>query len=92
MHVLSGHISPRNKRVKGSISNHYVNILIDSGSTHNFIQERVSNQLGLFVTSSNPFRLYIDNGDFLNCDTKCAEVKLCLQGYKFCMDLFILPI
>ena len=26
------------------------------------------------------------------CDSSCVEVKLCLQGHIFCMDLFILPI
>ena len=28
----------------------------------------------------------------MNCDSKCAEVKLRLQGDKFCKDLFIFPI
>ena len=59
MHALSGYISPRTIRVKGTINNHYVNVLIDSGSTYNFIQERVVNQLGLSVSSVNPFKVYI---------------------------------
>ena len=48
--------------------------------------------MGLPVTSANSFRVYIGNGDYLNCDSKCAEVKLCLQGHRFNIDLFILPI
>ena len=52
----------------------------------------VAHQLGLSISPSKQFKVYISNGDCLNCDSKYAEVKLCLQGHKFCMDLFILPI
>ena len=72
MHALSSHTSPKIIRVKGTINNHYVNVLIDNGSMHNFIQKRVTNQLRLSITSSNPLRVYIGNGDFLNCDSKCT--------------------
>ena len=41
MHVLARQLSPRTIRVKGKIGNHYVQILIDSGSTHNFKQEKI---------------------------------------------------
>ena len=78
MHAQSGQISLRTIRVTGRIGDHYVNVLIDNGSTHNFIQEMVAHQLGLSITPSKQFRVYIGNGDFLICDNSCAEVKLCL--------------
>ena len=37
MHALAGQINPRTIRVKGQIGNQYVHVLIDSGSTRNFI-------------------------------------------------------
>ncbi|GFS41442.1 actin-like ATPase superfamily protein [Actinidia rufa] len=58
MPALSGHISPRTIRVKGQIINHSVNIFIDSGSTHNFIQERIVHRLGLSVVPSKQFRVH----------------------------------
>ena len=42
MHALAEQISPRTIRVKGKIGNHYIQILIDSGSTHNFVQEKIA--------------------------------------------------
>ena len=56
------------------------------------MQERVVQQLGLPITPSKQFNVYIGNGDFLICDSSCVEVKLCLQEHKNCVDLFILPI
>ena len=38
MHALSSHISLRTIRVKDTINYHFINILINNGSTHNFIQ------------------------------------------------------
>ena len=78
--------------MRGRIGNQCVQILIDSGSTHTFIQKRIVHQLGLLVTPSKQFKVYIGNGDFLVCDSNCVEVKLCLQGHTFSIDLFILPI
>ena len=48
--------------------------------------------MGLPITPSKEFKVYIGNGDFLLCNSSCQEVKLWLKGYIFCMDLFILPI
>ena len=92
MHALAGQISPRTIRVKGRIGNHYIKVLVDSGSTHNFIKEKVAQQLGLTITPSNEFKVYIGNGDFLLCNNSCVDVKLWLQDHVFSVNLFILPI
>ena len=83
MHALAGQISPRTIRVKGQIGNHYVHVLIDSGNAHNFIQERVVQQLGLPIAPSKHFKVYIGNRNFLICDSSCLEVKLCFPGINF---------
>jgi hypothetical protein len=47
LHALMGHTIPQTLRVLGLLKNSPVVVLIDSGSTHNFIQDRVAKQLGL---------------------------------------------
>lgn len=37
-HALSGHLAPETLHLMGRISNQNVVILIDGGSTHNFVQ------------------------------------------------------
>lgn len=39
LNSLAGHVAPETLRLVGTISDHRVIILIDGGSTHNFIQE-----------------------------------------------------
>ena len=67
-------------------------MLIDSGSTHNFIKTALAEQLGLPFTSTVLFRVYISSGDYLVCKFQCPQVALCLQDYRFIIDLFLLPI
>lgn len=58
-----GHTIPQTLRVLGQIKNSPINVLIDSGSTQNFIQERVAKQLHLPFQQSKPFQVLIGNGE-----------------------------
>ncbi|XP_019157662.1 PREDICTED: uncharacterized protein LOC109154292 [Ipomoea nil] len=84
--------NPRSLRIEGVINSQPVHILIDGGSTHNFVQPAIAKKLNLFTTSIDPFRVYIGNGDYLRCQFRCPEVPLVLQEANFTIDLFVLPI
>ena len=47
LHVLSGQGAPETLRVTSLIENHHVQILIDGGSTHNFLQQELVSSLNL---------------------------------------------
>lgn len=53
--VMSGVIAPKTLRLKGFIKGKEVAILIDCGSTHNFIQMQVVKSLHLLVESIPTF-------------------------------------
>lgn len=40
-------------------------ILIDSGSTHNFVQEAVAYKLGIGIQSLPEFKVFIGSGEYL---------------------------
>ena len=67
-------------------------MLIDSGSTHNFLKPPLAERLGLSVQAITPFRVYIGNGDFLTCRFLCPKVPINMQGHEFLLDFFLLPI
>ncbi|XP_043724096.1 uncharacterized protein LOC122671070 [Telopea speciosissima] len=92
LHAFAGQVSPKTIRLKGNFHEHQVQILIDSGSTHNFIQEKVALRLGLLIYPCKKFRVYVGNGEFLLCTQRCKSVPLLLQGHFFTLDLFILPL
>ena len=75
-HVLDRQTSPKTIRLTGSVKGHNVQGLIDSGSTHNFIQSHTANKLCLTIEKSKAFKVFIGNGDYLLCEHKCHQVPL----------------
>ena len=92
LNALMGHPYARALRLEGVFGDHRFHVLIDSGSTHNFIKPTIVEQLQLPVSGTPRFRVFIGNGDFLLCTQRCSSVPIDLQGYKFTIDLFVLPI
>lgn len=72
LNSLAGPGVPRSLRVWGKFGRERAHILIDSGSTHNFIKPDVVQRLGLLITKVRGFRLYIGNIDNLICNCKCT--------------------
>lgn len=92
LHALMGHPIPQTLRVLGHISKHPVAVLIDGGSTNNFIQDRVAKQLGLSVQPAQSFQVLVGNGEELHCTSLCQQVCLQLGSHKFIVDLFVVPL
>lgn len=62
VHALSGSFSFRTMRLKGQIKKHPITILIDSGSTHNFLDPNVAKRTGLVVTVTTPLTVVVAEG------------------------------
>ena len=67
LHALSGLSSSDTSRLYGTINQAHLTILIDSGSTHNFLQPRVAQFLHLPTQATHPFRVLVGNGSVLDC-------------------------
>ena len=88
LHALTGWIVPRTMRIKAIIGAHEVVALIDSGSTHNFISDRVAETLCLPVKPTTPFTVRVANGERLSCKGKYEKLTVNLQGNEFHLDFF----
>nr|GLL27473.1 uncharacterized protein LOC112097934 [Ipomoea trifida] len=92
LNSMAGPGTPHSLRLIGIIHNENLQVLIDGGSTHNFIQPQIAERLNIPIQAIPPFRVYIGNGDSLQCSQSCLDVPLSLQGHVFSVTLFILPI
>ncbi|GKD21689.1 retrotransposon-related protein [Tanacetum coccineum] len=68
-----------------------VHVLIDNGSTHNFVRPDVVERMCLPLTATKFFKVYIGSGETLLCESVCAQVPIKLQGFLMDVDLYVLP-
>ncbi|XP_077219125.1 uncharacterized protein LOC143853291 [Tasmannia lanceolata] len=92
LNAFQGQPSPRTLRFTGNLHGEHVQILVDGGSTHNFIQERVAAHLKLPSHSHPPFSVTVGSGETLTCKGLCKDVPLKIGTTTFQTDLFILPL
>ena len=67
-------------------------MLIDSGSTHNFVSEKVAQMLHLLVIPTGPFIVKVADGNRLQCQGRFERVQIILQGILFSLKLYSLPL
>ncbi|XP_026416563.1 uncharacterized protein LOC113312001 [Papaver somniferum] len=79
-------------KLLGYISKHQVTVLVDSGSTHNFLHPRIVKQCGIHVDNSHPMSVTVANGSTVNYPGHCSKVKLVLRGHTFTLDFYILHV
>lgn len=76
----------------GSINGSSVNILLDGGSTHSFMQSRMAKFLNLLVEPTESFGVLVGNGERLVCSSIVCQVPLCVQGHTVLVNLFVLAL
>lgn len=60
LHALLGHPFPETLRLQGTMNNKDLTILIDGGSNHKFIQDRIFNVLGLSLLILIILRVWLE--------------------------------
>ena len=62
--------TPQTLKIEGYIKKKKVTVLIDSGSTHNFIHYKLAKALNWFVYPVPEFQVMIVDGGTINCSRK----------------------
>jgi hypothetical protein len=65
-------------------------ILVDSGSTHNFIHRHISQETNYYIRGVNNFQIMIVNGGSMKCGGHCEN--LCIQIRHYQMESHIFSI
>jgi hypothetical protein len=67
-------------------------ILIDSGSTHNFLDPSVVKKTQLPIMSYNRIQVRVANGDSIQSEGQCSGVSLKVQGVILTTEFYILTL
>lgn len=91
-HVLAGGNSSSTLRFLGHVNGSPVQVLVDGGSDHNFIQSRVTTLLQLALETVPSFAVVVGSGQCFRCEGVIRKVPLTVQGCFLPLDLYVLPL
>ncbi|CAH9101834.1 unnamed protein product [Cuscuta europaea] len=78
--------------LKWKLGEQEVDVLIDSGATHNFISQGLVNQLKIPYQIITGYKVQIGNGDRIANNGRCEGLALCLQKAVIQQDFYILEL
>ncbi|KAJ0084052.1 hypothetical protein Patl1_30306 [Pistacia atlantica] len=76
LHTLTGWAGPKTMCIIAKMSPHEVVVLVNSGSTNNFISDRLANLLRLPVIPTKAFFVRVANGEKLKCQGRYDKVRV----------------
>jgi hypothetical protein len=88
---LAGINTPQTLKIEGYIKKKKVIVLIDSGSTHNFIHYKLAKALNCFVYRAPEFQVMIANGGTINFSGKCNKINLTIGEYVMNSPMIYIP-
>ena len=92
LHAISGGNAPETMRVVGVIQAVPTTILLDSGSSHNFLSESLAQRLNLQPVRKGRIRVMVASGERLVSRGKCPKVSVKFGKFSTQADFFILPL
>ncbi|GJX28487.1 retrovirus-related pol polyprotein from transposon 17.6 [Tanacetum coccineum] len=92
LNAMHGIPTYRTMRIKGVVGKHVIHILVDCGSTHNFVDIAVAKKLGCKIKSTCPLPVTVGDGYNIATNSECKQFHWQLQGVDFWSDVMLLPL
>jgi hypothetical protein len=89
--ALSRISTPQTLKIEGHIKKKKVIVLIDSGSTHNFIHYKLEKDLNFFVYPMPEFQVMIADGGTINFSGKCNKINRTMGDYVMNSPMISIP-
>jgi hypothetical protein len=89
-HAIIGVEHPQTIRVLGKLQNKSLIVLIDGGSTHNFIDQAIATRFGLPIVKDKKLQVVVANRERVECAGCCQGIRLSIQGITITTDYYVL--
>jgi hypothetical protein len=88
LNALTSFSTPQTLNIIGYIKHRKVIILVDSGSTYNFIHHCIAQETHFYIHAFNNFQIMIANGGSMKCGGCCENVRLQIGDYHLKSHMF----
>lgn len=92
VNAIAGITDYTTMKVKGTHGKKTIYVLIDPGSTHNFIDVKIANLLGCKLQEAGRARVSVADGTKINVCGKVEKFQWNFQGHNFTTDFMVIPL
>ena len=78
VHTLASYSNPQTMKIGGLLKQQPITVLIDTGSTTNFLNSKLAVRISLPIENHCRFDVKVTDGRILNCDRRRPQEKLLL--------------
>jgi predicted aspartyl protease len=90
LHAISGRPLQKSIQLRALVQNQTLIILVDSGSSHTFLNSVVAQKLEVEATPIAPLSVRVVNGNILSCNYEVKDFSCWIQGHTLQMDVKII--
>lgn len=92
LNAMQGESGVGTMRVVGQVGKRVIHILIDTGSTHNFIDISVARDANVKTQNISPLMIAVAGGNSLWVYEQCPSLALASHGIHFHIEVYLLPL
>jgi hypothetical protein len=90
--ALAGTAGEETIRLRALVGNQIMLLLVDSGSTHTFVNKVFAERAGCTISPATPLSVKVANGETMNSQAQVKGLTWWTQGHTFVDDMRILDI
>ncbi|XP_071714137.1 uncharacterized protein [Rutidosis leptorrhynchoides] len=87
LNALTGTATYQTMRVMGQLNGHMVHILIDSKSTHNFLDISTAKRVGCQLKQTTPMQVAVPGGNKIMSSCQVNNISWLMRGHTFSSDM-----
>ena len=92
LQAVSGGEGNETIRLLAQVGNQIMITLVDSGSSHNFINKEFARRAQCQVTTAPPAQVKLANGSLVTCDQQVSQLEWLTHNYTFTTDMSVIEL
>lgn len=90
LHAMTSTVNPKTMKVVARVGTCLLVVLIDLGSTHNFLHLNVMQKIHVHYDSKETVKVRVASGAVVSSEGKVYQVPLSIQGWEFEVEAYVI--
>lgn len=92
VHALAGQMVAETIKLIGKVKGNCINILVDTGSTHSFLDIAAAKKLRCQLEQTAPLMVTVADGGKMRCNSRCSNFQWTMHDKSYTADVRIISL